>query len=393
MLKFPIYLDYQATTPVDKRVLDTMLPYFIDKFGNAASKSHEFGWNAEQTVEFYRTKIARLIGSESKEIVFTSGATESNNLAVKGTAEFFSGTRKKIITAPTEHKSVLDSCAVLAKMGFEIFLLKVDRYGLIDLDELRNAIDDNTALVSIMIANNEIGTVQPVEEIGRICHEKEVLFHTDGTQGVGKIPVDVNKMNIDLMSFTAHKMYGPKGTGALFIRCRNPKVKLVPQIHGGGHEEGFRSGTLNVPGIVGFGKACEIALNELNDEYNSTKRLREKLFNGLQAQLEDIRLNGHPEHRLPNNLNISFKYAESGSLMMSMKDIAVSSGSACSTAAVAPSHVLKAIGLTDDELRSSIRFGIGRFTSDEEVEYAINKVSDSVKRIRGIFKHVLQKQS
>jgi len=383
-------MDYQATTPVDKRALDAMLPYFTDKFGNAASKSHEFGWYAEKAVEMYRGKIAELIGCKTQEIVITSGATESNNLAVKGIAELFSNVKKKIITAPTEHKSVLDSCSALAKKGFEIYLLKVDKFGLIDLNELRDAIDGNTALVSIMTVNNEIGTIQPVEDIGRICKEKEVLFHTDATQAVGKLPVNVQQMNIDLMSFTAHKMYGPKGVGALYVKSKDPKVKLNPQIDGGGHENGFRSGTLNIPGIVGFGKACEIAANEMSVENEKIKKLGERFYQGLSSQLDDFFINGHPEKRFPGNLNICFKHADSGTLMMSMKEIAVSSGSACSSAAVEPSHVLKAIGLKDDELRSSIRFGIGRFSTEEEIDFAVNKVTESVKKIRSVFKQVLQ---
>lgn len=391
MLKLPIYMDYQATTPLDKRVLDAMMPYFTDRFGNAASKSHEFGWYAEKAVGLYRSKIAGLIGCEPNEIILTSGATESNNLAIKGSAEYYSRKKKKIITVPTEHSSVLDSCSSLAKKGFEIYLLKVDKFGLIDTDELRNVIDDNTALVSIMTVNNEIGTIQPVEEIGRICNEKNVPFHTDATQAVGKIPVNVNKMNIDLMSFTAHKMYGPKGTGALYIRSRGPKVKLVPQIDGGGHERGFRSGTLNVPGIVGFGKACEISIQEMSAEYEMIKSLSERFYKGISLKLDDLFINGHPEKRFPGNLNICFKQADSGTLMMSMKEIAISSGSACSSEAVEPSHVLKAISLKDDEMRTSVRFGFGRFTTVEEIDYAVEKVAECVKRVRGIFNRVLQK--
>lgn len=383
MLKLPIYMDYQATTPVDKRVLETMVPFFTGNFGNAASKSHEYGWYAEKAVELYRSKIADLIGCSPNEIIFTSGATESNNLAIKGATEYFYPKKKKIITVSTEHKAVLDPCAYLAKKGFDIYLLKVDKYGLIDLDELKNVIDENTALVSVMTVNNEIGTIQPIDEIGKICKDKEVLFHTDATQAIGKIPVDVNKMNIDLMSFTAHKMYGPKGTGALYIRNKNPRVKLIPQIDGGGHERGFRSGTLNVPGIVGFGKACEIAKQEMNDEYNNIKKLSERFYRGLSSQLDEIFTNGHPEKRIPGNMNICFRNADSAALMMSMKDIAAASGSACSSASVEPSHVLKAIGLNESDVRCSVRFGFGRFSTEEEIDYAIGRVTESVKKIRG----------
>jgi cysteine desulfurase len=339
LLKLPIYLDNHATTPVDPRVLEEMVPYLKDEYGNAASKSHEFGWRAKHAVDNARIRIAMLVNANPREIVFTSGATESNNLAVKGAAEFYRSKGTKIITSPSEHKSVLDVCKSLAKWGYEIVYLNVDKYGLIDINELADRIDDNTILVSIMKANNEIGTIQPVKEIGEICKERKVLFHTDAAQATGKITVDVKEMNTDLMSLSAHKMYGPKGIGALYIRSKSPRVSLSPQIDGGGHERGFRSGTLNVPAIAGFGKACEIAQSEMDDEVKRLTMMRDKLQAGITSKLGEVYLNGHPEKRLPNNLNLAFAYTNADSLMMSMKDIAVSSGSACSSEEVEPSCI------------------------------------------------------
>jgi cysteine desulfurase len=382
MLKFPVYMDYQSTTPVDKRVLDEMMPYFSEKFGNAASKSHEYGWTAERAVEIARGKIADLISCSPKEIVFTSGATESNNLAIKGAAEYYSGRGNKIIISAAEHKSVIDTCSSLAGKGFEILILPVDKYGMIDLDELSKAIDDKTILVSVMFANNEIGTLQPVEKIGRLCKEKKVLFHCDAVQAAGKIPVQVNEINADLVSLSAHKMYGPKGIGALYIRNKNPKVRLVPQIDGGGHERGFRSGTLNVPAIIGFGKACEIAKAEMEKDFEYTNKLRSILIDGLKNKLDNIYINGHPEKHLPNNVNVCLKDVDADALMMSMKEIAVSSGSACSSASVESSHVLKAIGLSEKDARSSIRIGIGKNTTKEEIDYVIEKMAFNALKLR-----------
>jgi cysteine desulfurase len=382
MLKFPIYLDYHATTPVDERVLEAMLPYFREHFGNAASRNHSYGWVAEEAVEKARKQVAALINASPKEIVFTSGATESNNLAIKGAAEMYAEKGNHIITAATEHKSVLDTCKRLEKRGFRVTYLPVRPDGLIDLDQLRDSITDKTILVSIMYGNNEIGTVQDIRAIGQICHEKGVLFHTDGTQAAGKIPVDVIADNIDLMSFTAHKMYGPKGVGALYVRRKNPRVQLVAQIDGGGHERGMRSGTLNVPGIVGFGKAAELCQQLMPEEMPRLQRLRDKLKDGILAQLDEVYINGTMERRLPHNLNMSFAYVEGESLLMGVNDIAVSSGSACTSATLEPSHVLKALGAGDDLAHSSIRFGLGRFTTEEEIDYTIGKVVEVVKKLR-----------
>ncbi len=384
MVKLPIYLDNNSTTPLDPRVLEAMMPYFTDIFGNAASNSHEFGWKAGAAVESSRAKIAKLISSEPKEIIFTSGATESVNLALKGASEAYRSKGNRIISSPTEHKAVLDTCKTLQKRGFVVEYLKVDKYGLIDLNELADSLDDKTILVSIMFANNEIGTIQPINEIGKLCREKRVLFHTDAAQALGKIEINVNEMNIDLMSISAHKLYGPKGIGALYVRSKNPAVKPVSQIDGGGHERGFRSGTLNVPAIAGFGKACEIALKEMKEEALRLNKLRTKLHDGIREGLEGVQLNGHPEKRLAGNLNLSFEHVNSDALMMAMKEIAVSSGSACSSAEVEPSHVLNAIGASDDVLHSSIRFGIGRFNTEEEIEYAIAKVIEKVTELRNI---------
>jgi cysteine desulfurase len=384
MVKLPIYLDNHSTTEVDPRVFETMKPYFTEIFGNAASKSHVFGWKAEAAVQKARRQIAGLVKAEPQEIIFTSGATESINLALKGAAEAYFKKSKRIVTTPVEHKAVLDTCSALRSRGFEVKYLGVDNFGLIDLNELERELDENTIIVSIIAANNEIGTIQPIKEIGAVCRKKGVLFHIDAAQALGKIELDVNEMNIDLMSLSAHKVYGPKGIGALYIRAKNTKVNLVPQIDGGGHERGFRSGTLNVPGIVGFGKACEIYKSEMESESEKLLKLRDRLYDGINKRLKKVFLNGHPERRLPGNLNLCFEFVDADSLMMSMKDIAVSSGSACSSEAVEPSHVLKAIGLKNELVKSSIRFGIGRFNTEEEIDYTINKVCEKVTELRNI---------
>ena len=360
-VKLPIYMDNHATTPMDPRVLEAMVPYFTGKFGNAASRNHGFGWEAEQGVEAAREQIAKLIGATAKEIIFTSGATESNNLAIKGIGEMYKERGNHIITQATEHKAVLDTCKRMEKSGFKVTYLPVQADGLVSLDALKAAFTDKTILVSIMFANNEIGVVQPVEEIGKLCHERNVIFHTDGVQAVGKIPVDVQAMNIDVMSLTAHKLYGPKGVGALYVRRRNPRVQISEQVNGGGHERGMRSGTLNVPGIVGFGKAAEIAREEMQAEGERQLALRTRLQDKLEGALDYVHVNGSMEHRLPGNLNMSFVYVEGESLLMGINDIAVSSGSACTSATLEPSYVLKALGLGDDVAHSSIRFGLGRF--------------------------------
>ena len=381
-MKSPIYLDNHATTRVDPRVVEAMLPYFTEKFGNAASRNHEFGWEAEQGVENARKQIASLIGASPKEIIFTSGATESDNLAIKGVAEMYAEKGNHIITAATEHKAVLDTCKKLEKQGFRITILPVKGDGLVDLDMLREAITDKTILVSIMYANNEIGVVQPVAEIGKICRERGVLFHTDAVQAVGKIPVDVNADNIDIASLTAHKVYGPKGVGALYVRRRNPRVQLTAQMDGGGHERGMRSGTMNVPAIVGLGEACAIAQREMAAEIEYSRTLRDRLKARLEAGLDEVYVNGSMEHRLPGNLNISFAYVEGESLLMGISDVAVSSGSACTSATLEPSYVLKALGLGDEIAHSSIRFGIGRFNTQEEVDYVADKLIDVVTKLR-----------
>lgn len=381
-MNFPIYMDHNATTPMDPRVLEAMMPYFTKVYGNAASRSHQYGWEAEEAVEKARQQIADLIGCTTKEIVFTSGATESDNLALMGIAEMYASKGNHIITLPTEHKAIIDTCKYLERHGKEVTYLSVDEFGMVDLDALRNAIKDTTILVSIMMANNEIGTIQPVAEIGKICREKGVIFHTDATQGVGKIPVDVNAMNIDLMSFTAHKMYGPKGVGALYVRKKSPRVKLSEQMHGGGHERGMRSGTLNVPGIVGFGKACEICKEEMESESKRLIYLRDKMINTFLSRVKYSYLNGHPTERLPHNVNVSFEYVEGEGLMMGIKDLAVSSGSACTSATLEPSYVLKALGRGDELAHSSIRYGLGRFTTEEEVDFAIEQTIDSVNHLR-----------
>ncbi|HVT94693.1 MAG TPA: IscS subfamily cysteine desulfurase [Bryobacteraceae bacterium] len=381
-MKLPIYMDNHATTPMDPRVLEVMKPYFTEMFGNAASRNHSFGWQAEEAVEKARKQLAELIGATAKEIVFTSGATESNNLAIKGVAEMYAEKGNHIITAATEHKAILDTCKHLEKQGIRVTYLPVQQNGLVDLDMLRDAITDKTILVSIMYANNEIGVVQPVAEIGKIAKERGVLFHTDGVQAAGKIPVNVIKDNIDIMSMSGHKFYGPKGVGALYVRRKSPRVQIASQMDGGGHERGMRSGTLNVPGIAGFGEAAAIALREMPEESRRLAYLRDKLRNKLEAELDEVYINGTMEHRLPHNLNISFAYVEGESLLMGINDIAVSSGSACTSATLEPSYVLKALGAGDDLAHSSIRFGLGRFNTEEEVDYVAAKVIDVVKKLR-----------
>jgi len=378
----PIYMDNQATSPLDPRVLEAMMPYLTSKFGNAASRNHQFGWEAEKAVEAAREQIAQLIGASGKEIIFTSGATESNNLAIKGIAEMYRERGNHIITQVTEHKAVLDTCKRLEKNGYRVTYLPVKADGLIDMDDLKRAIDEKTILVSIMAANNEIGVLQPIREIGKLCHEKGVLFHTDAVQAAGKVPFNVIEDNVDVASLSGHKIYGPKGVGALYVRRRNPRVQIAAQIDGGGHERGMRSGTLNVPGIVGLGKACEIAQQELEAESIRLRGLRDRLQQKLEAELDYIHVNGSMEHRLPGNLNVSFVYVEGESLLMGINDVAVSSGSACTSATLEPSYVLKALGLGDDVAHSSIRFGLGRFNTEGEVDYVAAKVIQIVKHLR-----------
>jgi cysteine desulfurase len=381
-IKLPIYMDNHATTPVDPRVLEAMLPYFQERFGNAASRNHQFGWTAEEAVENARGQIARLINATPKEIIFTSGATESDNLAIKGVAEMYREKGNHIITQVTEHKAVLDTCKRLEKYGYEVTYLHVEKDGRINLDDLRRAITPKTILISIMYANNEIGVLQPIEEIGKIAKEKGVFFHVDGVQAVGKVPVDVQKDNIDLLAISAHKIYGPKGVGALYVRRKNPRVQLAAMIDGGGHERGMRSGTLNVPGIVGLGRACEICQNEMPQEAERMRRLRERLKEAVFSKLDEVFINGSMVHRLPNNINISFAYVEGESLLMGINDVAVSSGSACTSATLEPSYVLKALGVGEDLAHTSIRFGIGRFNTEEEVDYVVNRVVETVSRLR-----------
>ena len=381
-LKLPIYMDNHATTRTDPRVLDEMLPYFTESFGNAASRNHEFGWVAEQAVEQARERIAKLIGATAKEFIFTSGATESDNLAIKGVAEMYREKGTHIITQATEHKAGLDSCKRLEKHGFRVTYLPVQKDGRIDLDDLKRAMDDKTILVTIMAANNEIGVLQPIREIGALCHERGVLFHTDAVQSIGKAPFNVIQDNVDLASISAHKLYGPKGVGALYVRRKNPRVQLVAQIDGGGHERGMRSGTLNVTGIVGLGKACELAGQEMAEETIRLAAMRERLKQAIMGQLDEVYINGSMEHRLPGNLNLSFAYVEGESLLMGINDVAVSSGSACTSATLEPSYVLKALGAGDDLAHSSIRFGIGRFNTNAEVDYVAKRVVDTVNRLR-----------
>jgi len=377
-------MDNHATTPLDPRVLEAMMPYLTDKFGNAASRNHQFGWDAEAAVEDARKQIALLIGADPREIVFTSGATESDNLALKGVAGMYREKGDHIITCVTEHKAILDSCKHLEKEGCRITFLPVDNKGLVSLDDIRNAITDKTILISIMTANNEVGVVQDIQAIGKLARERGVLFHTDAVQAVGKIPFNVNEMNVDMASLSAHKMYGPKGVGALYVRRRNPRVLLTPIIDGGGHERGMRSGTLNVPGIAGFGKAAQIAREELSKEVAEMFRMRERLRLTLERELDEVYINGDLEKRLPGNLNMSFAYVEGESLLMGIHDIAVSSGSACTSASLEPSYVLKALGVGEDLAHTSIRFGIGRFNTDEEVDYVANRVIEVVRRLRDL---------
>jgi len=393
-----VYMDNHATTPVDPRVMDAMLPYFTVGFGNAASRSHGFGWEAERAVETGREQVAALIGAKPKDIVFMSGATEADNLAVKGVVEFYREKGNHVVTQVTEHKAILDTCRYLERTGqATVTYLPVDQYGMVDPDDVRKAITDKTVLVTIMYANNEVGTIQPIGDIGKICREKGVFFHSDATQGVGKLPVDVEAMHIDLMSLSAHKMYGPKGVGALYVRSKGPRVRLAPIIHGGGHERGMRSGTLNVPGIVGFGTACAIAKESMADEAQRIARLRQKLQDGIFRELDEVYLNGHPVHRLPGNLNVSFAFVEGESLLMglngsvhalaasaSLPAIAVSSGSACTSATLEPSYVLKALGVGEDLAHTSIRFGLGRFNTEEDVDYVLERVVSEVRRLRDL---------
>ena len=381
MLKFPIYLDNNATTPVDPRVLEAMIPFFTHNFGNAASRNHSFGWKAEEAVDYAREQIARLIGSTSKEIILTSGATESDNLAVKGVYEMYASKGNHIITATTEHKAVLDACKKAERMGAEVTYLSPASDGRIALEDIEKAITDKTILISIMYGNNEVGVIQDIKGISALAKKHGVLFHTDATQAVGKVPVDVIADGIDLMSFSAHKMYGPKGVGALYVRRKNPRVKVTSQMDGGGHERGMRSGTLNVPGIVGFGAACEICMNEMEEEAKRLSAMRDRLEAEL-TQIEEAYVNGSVEHRLPHVSNISFKFVEGEGLMMGVKDIAVSSGSACTSASLEPSYVLKSLGLDDELAHSSLRFGLGRFTTDEEIDYAIGHVKEAVDKLR-----------
>ncbi|HEY4710124.1 MAG TPA: IscS subfamily cysteine desulfurase [Candidatus Acidoferrales bacterium] len=380
--KLPIYMDNQATTAVDPRVLEAMLPYFSEKFGNAASRNHEFGWKAEEAVENARAQIARLIRASPREIVFTSGATESDNLAIKGVAEASRGKGNHIVTQVTEHKAVLDACKRLEKSGWDVTYLPVAPDGRVSVDDLRRAITPKTVLISIMYANNEIGVVQPIAEIGKIAKEKKIVFHVDGVQAVGKIPVDVQKDGIDLLSISAHKIYGPKGVGALYVRRKDPRVEVAAIIDGGGHERGMRSGTLNVPGIVGLGKACEICQKDMPEEIERLRRLRDKLREAIMGRLDGTAVNGSIAHRLPNNLNLSFSGVEGDALLMGINDVAVSSGSACTSAMIEPSYVLRALGVSDDLSHSSIRFGLGRFNNEEEVEYVADRVVETVKRLR-----------
>src|SRR2546427_4034660 len=384
MVKLPIYMDNHGTPPLDPRVLQAMMPYLTDRFGNAASRNHQFGWEAEEAVEEARKHIAALIGADAREIVVTSGATESDNLAVKGVAWMYREKGDHIITCVTEHKAILDTCKHLEKDGYRITFLPVDSKGLVDLDDLRKAITDRTILISIMTANNEVGVIQDIKEIGKIARERGILFHTDAVQAAGKVPFNVNEMNVDIASLSAHKLYGPKGVGALYVRRRNPRVLLTPIIDGGGHERGMRSGTLNVPSIVGFGKAAQIAREDLSKESAEMFRLREKLRTTFERELDEIYINGNLQKRLPGNLNMSFAYVEGESLLMGINDIAVSSGSACTSASLEPSYVLKALGVGDDLAHTSIRFGIGRFNTDEEIDYVGERVVGEVRRLRDL---------
>jgi cysteine desulfurase len=379
----PVYLDYQATTPMDPRVLDAMMPYFIEKFGNPHSRNHSHGWEAEQAVEKARHQIAELINADEREIVFTSGATESNNLAIAGVARFYKDRKNHIVTVATEHKCVLDTCRHLEQEGFEVTYLPVQQNGLIDLDQLRQAITPKTVLVSVMAVNNEIGVIQPLKEIGKICREKGAFFHTDAAQAYGKIPLDVNEMNIDLMSISGHKIYGPKGIGALFVR-RKPRVRLIALIHGGGQERGFRSGTLPTPLCVGLGEAAAIAKREMAQEVERLTRLRDRFYDSIKKRLPEVYLNGDLTNRIPGNLNLSFAYVEGEGLMMGIKDLSVSSGSACTSASLEPSYVLRALGVTEDLAHTSLRIGFGRFTTEDEVDYAADRIVEAVQKLRAM---------
>jgi cysteine desulfurase len=383
-LKFPIYMDHHATTPVAPEVFEAMRPYFTEHFGNAASRNHPFGWAAEAAVEAARAQISQLIGCKPIELVFTSGATEADNLAIKGTGYAYRERGNHILTTQIEHHAVLDPCRRLEKEGFQVTYLPVDRTGMVDPGDVAKALTPKTILVSVMLANNEIGTIQPLAEIGRLCKERGVVFHTDAVQAIGKIPVQVDALGVDLMSLTAHKLYGPKGIGALYVRMGKPRVKLVPQMDGGGHEKGRRSGTLNVPGIVGFGKACEVAGQVMAAEASRLTALRERLREGIFSRLDHVHLNGHPTARLPGNLNLSFEFVEGESLLMSMKEVAVSSGSACTSASLEPSYVLKALGLGEELAHTSLRFGLGRGNTEEEVEYVIGRLVEKVTRLRAM---------
>jgi cysteine desulfurase len=383
MVKTPIYMDNHATTRCDPRVVEAMLPYFTEKFGNAASRNHCFGWEAEEAVDKARNQVAALIGAKSKEIIWTSGATESDNLAIKGVVEFYKEKGNHIVTCVTEHKAVLDSCRALERQGkATVTYLPVDNYGMVDPDAVRAALTDKTVLISIMYANNEIGTIHPIREIGKIAKDKGILFHCDGVQAAGKIPVDVEKDGVDLLAMSGHKIYGPKGIGALYVRSKGPRVRLTPIIDGGGHERGMRSGTLNVTGIVGMGAACEIAGQEMSDEAARLTELRNKLQAGIFERLDEVFVNGHPTQRLPGNLNVSFAYVEGESLLMGISDIAVSSGSACTSATLEPSYVIRALGINEELAHSSIRFGLGRFNTEAEVDFVTDRVSKEVKRLR-----------
>ena len=382
-MKFPIFMDNHSTTPMDPRVLEAMLPYFVEKFGNSASRNHAFGWEAEEAVEKARKQIAHLIHADSKEIVFTSGATESDNLAIKGVVEMYHEKGDHIITSSTEHRAVLDTCKALeSKRGVKVTYLPVDKAGMVSPEDIRNAITEKTILITIMMANNEIGTINPIKEIGKVAKEKGILFHCDATQGVGKILVDVQDMGIDLMSFSAHKLYGPKGVGALYVRKKAPRVRIAAQMDGGGHERGMRSGTLPVPLIVGFGKAVELCEQEMSTESKRLSAMRDRLQAGITSNLEEVYLNGHPTERLPNNLNLSFAYVEGESLLMGLKEIALSSGSACTSATLEPSYVLRALGVGSDLAHSSIRFGLGRFNTEEEVDYVAKRIIEVVTKLR-----------
>ncbi|MHC4982450.1 MAG: IscS subfamily cysteine desulfurase [Planctomycetota bacterium] len=381
-IKTPMYLDNNATTPIDPRVLEAMMPYLTDRFGNAASKNHSYGYDAEAAVDAAREQVAAIIGANAKDIVWTSGATESDNLVIKGVAEMYLAKGKHIITCKTEHKAVIDTCKYLETKGYEVTWLDPDNYGCVSPEQVAEAITDGTILVTLMAANNEIGTLHPLAEIGKVTRSAGVFFHTDATQAVGKIPIDVEQMSIDLLSMSAHKTYGPKGIGALYVRRRGPRVRLACQMHGGGHEHGMRSGTLNVAGIVGFGAACEIAAAEMHEESRRIETLRDRLHSGITQRLDHVTLNGHPTERLPNTVNLSFAYVEGESLMMKMNDVAVSSGSACTSASLEPSFVLRAIGVPDELGHSSIRFSLGRFNNEGEIDYVIERVVSAVNELR-----------